>query len=190
MPCSSYLDHRCGGRILTVRSVYPPGIGPVLACSGRVTLPHLLLRVYQLTCREMDLFKLSKLALFGFSALASAWPYCASADDEIARGKYIVENVAKCTECHSPRSQNGENVKGLSLSGAKLVFEPITPNAAWAESAPNIRGIGGYNEESAVTLFSSGIAKNYGRLAPPMPTYNMTEVDARSVYKYLKSLEH
>ena len=33
------------------------------------------------------------------------------------------------------------------------------------------------------------VAKNYGRLAPPMPTYNMTE-DARAVYKYLKSLEH
>ena len=48
----------------------------------------------------------------------------------------------------------------------------------------------GYNEESAVTLFSNGIAKNYGRLAPPMPTYNMTEDDARAVYKYLKSLEH
>jgi hypothetical protein len=114
-------------------------------------------------------------------------------DDEIARGKYIVENVAKRTECHSPRDQNGENGKngkGLSLCGAKLVFAPITPNASWAESAPNIRGIGGYNEESAVTLFSSGIAKNYGRLAPPMPTYNMTEDDARAVYKYLKSLEH
>ena len=103
MLCSSYLDHRCGGRILTVRSVYPPVIGPVLACSGRVTLPHLLMRVYQITSREMDLFELLKLALFGFSALASAGPYCASADDEIARGKYIVENVAKCTECHSER---------------------------------------------------------------------------------------
>ena len=145
MLCSSYLDHRCGGRILTVRSVYPPVIGPVLACSGRVTLPHLLMRVYQITSREMDLFELLKLALFGFSALASAGPYCASADDEIARGKYILENVAKCTECHSPRDQNGENGKngkGLSLCGAKLVFAPITPNASWAESAPNIRGIG------------------------------------------------
>src|SRR5580692_291394 len=127
----------------------------------------------------MGPFKLSRIALFGFSALASAWPYCASADDEIARGKYIVENVAKCTECHSPRGQNGGVEKGLPLSGAKLAFKPITPNASWAESAPNIRGIGGYNEESAVTLFSSVIAKNYGRLASPMPTYNMTEEDAR-----------
>jgi len=100
-----------------------------------------------------------------------------------------VENVAKCTECHSPRGQNEEPAKGLSLSGAKLEFKPITPNASWAESAPNIRGIGGYNEESAVTLFSSGIAKNYGELAPPMPSYKMTEDDADAVYKYLKSLE-
>jgi hypothetical protein len=40
-----------------------------------------------------------------------------------------------------------------------------------------------------VTLFSRGIAKNYGELAPPMPSYKMTEDDADAVYKYLKSLE-
>jgi mono/diheme cytochrome c family protein len=101
-----------------------------------------------------------------------------SADDEVARGKYIVESVAKCNECHSPRGQNEQPAKGLSLSGAKLEFKPITPNASWAESAPNIRGIKGYNEEAEVTLFSRGIAKNYGELAPPMPSYKMTEDDA------------
>jgi hypothetical protein len=30
-------------------------------------------------------------------------------------------------------------------------------------------------------FFPSGIAKNYGRLTPPMPTYNMTGDDARAV---------
>jgi mono/diheme cytochrome c family protein len=189
MPCSSNLDHRCCGRILMVRSIYPPGVGPAPADNEEVAQAHLLLRVLQRTCREMDPFKLSRIALFGFSALASASPNCASAGDEVARGKYIVENVAKCTECHTPRGQNEKLGKGLSLSGAKLEVKPITPNASWAESAPNIRGIRGYNEEAAVTLFSRGIAKNYGELAPPMPSYKMTEDDAGAVYKYLKSLE-
>jgi mono/diheme cytochrome c family protein len=133
--------------------------------------------------------KIPFLIILGFSAFASALPNCASADDEVARAKYIVENVAKCTECHSPRVQNEELEKGLSLSGAKLEVKPIMPNASWAESAPNIRGIKGYNEEAAVTLFSRGIGKNYGQLAPPMPSYKMTEDDADAVYKYLKSLE-
>jgi mono/diheme cytochrome c family protein len=174
MPYSSNRDHRCCGRILMARSIYP-----VPAGSGEAAQPHLLL----------DPFKLSRIAIFGLAALASALPNCASADDEIARGKYIVENVAKCTECHSPRGQSEELGKGLSLSGAKPDFKPITPNASWAESAPNIRGIRGYNEEAAVTLFSRGIAKNYGELALPMPSYKMTQDDADAVYKYLKSLE-
>ena len=99
----------------------------------------------------MKPLKLSKIALLGFSTLASALPNCASADDKVERGKYIVENVAKCTECHSPRVQNEELQKGLLLSGAKLEFKPTTPNASWAESAPNIRGIKGYNEKAAMT---------------------------------------
>jgi mono/diheme cytochrome c family protein len=32
-----------------------------------------------------------------------------SADkSEIERGKYLVENVAMCVECHTPRNANGE----------------------------------------------------------------------------------
>ena len=76
----------------------------------------------------MDSLKLSQIALLGFSALAFALPNCASADDQVERGKYIVENVAKCTECHSPRVQNEELEKGLlldlanGLSDARLSF--------------------------------------------------------------------
>jgi hypothetical protein len=100
-----------------VMSIYPLGVGSAPANSGEVAQPHLLLRVLQGTCREIDLFNLLRIALFGFSSLASASPDCASADDGVARGRYIVENVAKCTECHSPRGQNEELGRGLSLSG-------------------------------------------------------------------------
>jgi mono/diheme cytochrome c family protein len=138
---------------------------------------------------EKNPFRLSRIAtLFGFYVLASGWPYCASADDEIARGKYIVEDVAKCAICHSPRDQNGEFVKELWLGGAKLDFKPITPNIGWPETAPNIRGMKGYSEKSAIILFSRGIAVSGIQPAWPMPQYKMNEDDARAVYEYLKSL--
>jgi mono/diheme cytochrome c family protein len=134
-------------------------------------------------------FKLSRIAtLFGFYVLASGWPDCATADDEIARGKYIVEDVAKCAICHSPRDQNGEFVKDLCLAGTKLDFKPITPNIGWPETAPDIRGMRGYSEKSAIILFSRGTAMSGIRPALPMPQYKMNEDDARAVYKYLKSL--
>jgi mono/diheme cytochrome c family protein len=134
-------------------------------------------------------FKLSRIAtLFGFYVLGSGWPDCASADDEIARGKYIVEDVAQCAICHSPRDQNGEFVKDLWLAGTKLDFKPITPNIGWPETAPDIRGMRGYSEKSAIILFSRGTAMSGIRPAFPMPQYKMSEDDARAVYKYLKSL--
>jgi hypothetical protein len=65
----------------------------VTASRKRETGRDWLLRLLQRTWREIGPFKLSRIALFGFSALASASPNCASADDEVARGKYMVENL-------------------------------------------------------------------------------------------------
>ena len=44
------------------------------------------------------------------TALVLAWS-CAASDPQaskLARGKYLVENVAGCADCHSVRNEKGE----------------------------------------------------------------------------------
>jgi mono/diheme cytochrome c family protein len=54
----------------------------------------------------------------------------------IARGRYLVENVGLCSDCHSPRDQKGALVSGRELKGAPLAFAPTVPMPAWAGVAP------------------------------------------------------
>ena len=56
--------------------------------------------------------------------------------DEIARGRYLVEEVAKCPECHTPRNARGELDRGAWLEGAPIWIMPVSPMRNWADRAP------------------------------------------------------
>jgi mono/diheme cytochrome c family protein len=106
------------------------------------------------------------------------------------RGKYIVEGVAKCIECHTPRDESGKLKESEYLRGAPIpVNAPPYKNTKWALQAPNIAGLPGYTEQDGVRLLTEGINRNGDRPNPPMPQFRMTREDARAVFAYLKSLE-
>lgn len=106
----------------------------------------------------------------------------------IERGKYLVERVAMCIDCHSPRTPTGEFDQKRWLQGSVLDFAPRHPIPNWTDIAPAIAGLPGYTEEEAIRLLESGIAPNGKPLRPPMPPYRMNREDARAVVAYLKSL--
>jgi len=107
---------------------------------------------------------------------------------KIARGKYLVNSVARCGECHSPHDEKGEPVPGKELKGATLTFKPIAPIPVWADKAPNIAGLRGWEQDDAVKFFMTGLAYNDLPARPPMPSYKMNKEDAEAVVAYLKSL--
>jgi len=107
---------------------------------------------------------------------------------KIARGKYLVENVAHCGDCHSPHNEKGETVSGKELRGTTLAFKSIVPMSIWADKAPNIAGMRGWEQADAVKFFMTGLAYNDLPARPPMPQYKMNKEDAEAVVAYLKSL--
>src|SRR6266404_39129 len=44
---------------------------------------------------------------------------------DIERGRYLVEEVAKCPECHTPRKPNGELDEAAWLRGAPIWIQPV-----------------------------------------------------------------
>ena len=107
---------------------------------------------------------------------------------QIERGKYLVEQVARCGDCHSPVNEKGELIPGKELRGGSLAFKPVTPNPGWADKAPNIAGLRGWDEAAAVKFLMTGIAYNDLPARPPMPPYHLNRQDAEAIVAFLKSL--
>jgi Cytochrome c len=111
-----------------------------------------------------------------------------SADTQIARGKYLVEDVAMCGECHTPRDSQGQLIKAKWLQGAPIWIMPVHPDSNWGQAAPALAGFPGYTDEDAVNILENGVGKNSMPIRPPMHVYHMNHEDAMAITAYLRSL--
>jgi len=107
---------------------------------------------------------------------------------QIKRGKYLVERVTLCVQCHSSRNEKGELVEAQLLHGAAIPVKSPYNYAQWAVASPNIAGLRGYSEEEGIRLLTKGITRKGSPPRAPMPPYRLSEKDARAVVTYLKSL--
>jgi mono/diheme cytochrome c family protein len=126
-------------------------------------------------------------ALSAALALAAAAP--ALADGGLAeRGKYLVERVGMCADCHTPRDEKGMPIAARELDGAPIGFRPLAP-MPFAEYAPRLAGIPPtYTEAEFVAFLESGKRPDGSSPRPPMPEYRLAHEDALAVAAYLKAL--
>ena len=106
----------------------------------------------------------------------------------VARGKYIVEEIAMCGTCHTPRKPNGEIDRGRWLAGASVPYLPAQPTPDWPTLAPRLFGQPPTSNAGMVTLLTTGVWITGEPLRDPMPKFHMTRADAEAVVAYLKSL--
>ena|SRR5215469_12561166 len=88
---------------------------------------------------------------------------------QIQRGKYLVESVAMCGDCHKPRNEKGEPIQEKWLHGSPLPFKPAVPIPAWADKTPKIAGLPGWEDNDAIRFLMTGLAYNDLPARPPMP---------------------
>jgi mono/diheme cytochrome c family protein len=107
---------------------------------------------------------------------------------DVARGKYLVEEVAKCPECHTPRDSAGQLDAHAWLQGAPIWIMPTKPTANWADYAPVLAGLPSYTDQQVENVLEKGIGPNGEAIRPPMHIYHMDAADAKAIIAYLKSL--
>lgn len=105
------------------------------------------------------------------------------------RGRYLVENTGLCGDCHSPHNEKGEVPKGQELRGATLDFKPTVPMPVWADKAPNIVGLPGWEKDAAIKFLMTGVGYNDLPARPPMPRFRYNQQDATAIVAYLKAME-
>lgn len=106
----------------------------------------------------------------------------------LSRGKYLVNNVGMCGDCHTPFDKTGKPIKAQFLQGAPIMFKPTVPIPGWMPAAPGIAGIG-WSDDELITFLMTGKRPNGTMPGPPMPPYRFNKSDAAAVAAYLKSLK-
>jgi hypothetical protein len=107
---------------------------------------------------------------------------------DVARGKYLVESVALCAQCHTPRDENGNLDRRRWLQGSPVPYMPAKPDSNWPINAPRIGGTPPASDADMIKLLTTGAWTTGNPLRLPMPQFRMDRGDAEAVVAYLKSL--
>jgi mono/diheme cytochrome c family protein len=104
------------------------------------------------------------------------------------RGRYLVDNVAMCSECHTPRDAAGNLDNSRYLQGAQIWITPVHPTQNWAMRAPGLAGLVGFTDQQLETILEKGVGPDGLSIQPPMHIYHMNHADAAAIAAYLRSL--
>jgi mono/diheme cytochrome c family protein len=116
--------------------------------------------------------------------------------EEIARGRYLVEHVAICADCHTPRNRLGAPDASLELAGVDA--------GADSDPVPNITtdvetGIGDWEEADIAQLLRTGRMPDFDNVQGEMAEVidgraggagykDVPEADLRAIARYLKTV--
>ena len=106
--------------------------------------------------------------------------------DLVRRGDYLVNQVARCGDCHTPRDGRGRPDPARHLQGARMWFAPRVRAGEWEDHAPDITlsgKAGRWTEAKMIRLLTTG-----KEAEAPMPAYRLAPEDARAVAAYLRSV--
>jgi mono/diheme cytochrome c family protein len=129
------------------------------------------------------------LALTGTALSAFVWLASDADAQSVERGKYIVERVGMCNDCHTPRDAKGRLVATQNLKGAPIGFRPLV-EMPWADHAPPIAGLpASWTPAQMAHFLQTGKRPDGSSPRPPMPGYRLSQQDAWSVTDYLRHLK-
>jgi mono/diheme cytochrome c family protein len=122
------------------------------------------------------------------AAQKASAPAQAPSQSNVERGRYLVEDVAMCEECHTPRDAGGNLDESRRLQGAQIWIVPVHKDTNWANNAPPLAGFAGYTDEQGVDILEKGVGPNGETIRRPMHIYHMNHADAQAIIAYLRSL--
>jgi mono/diheme cytochrome c family protein len=137
--------------------------------------------------------KMAALLLVGglalHSGLAAAQAKSGS-DPRLARGKYLVEGIAACGNCHAERDPKGQVIAARGLSGGMVFDAPV-----FKAYAPNITpdpetGIGKWSDAQLGKAIREGVRPDGSIIGPPMPIEflrNVSDDDLAAIISYLRA---
>jgi hypothetical protein len=115
-------------------------------------------------------------------------PVCA--ESQLERGRYLVETLAGCGNCHTPRGPNGP-LKDKKFAGGEIIkhadFTAVTPNITPDPQT----GIGKWTDDQIALAIREGRRPDGRLLGPAMPSRSyrsLADDDVKAMIAYLRSV--
>ena len=106
------------------------------------------------------------------------------------RGRYLVETIASCANCHTPKGPNGP------LQDKKLAGGDVIKHEDFTAVVPNITpdpetGIGTWTDDQIILAIREGRRPDGSLIGPAMPSRfyrNLGDEDVRAIVAYLRAV--
>ena len=115
----------------------------------------------------------------------------AQAESRVERGRYLVQSIVACGNCHTPQGPNGP-IPGMELAGGLKIedklFTAITSNI----TPDRETGIGKWTDAQIIASIREGKRPDGSIIGPPMPIglyRGMSDSDVRAIVAYLRSVK-
>jgi len=114
----------------------------------------------------------------------------AGAETRLERGRYLMESIVACGNCHTPQTPTGPEA-GMELAGQKVLDDPGL--LAWAPNVTPDRetGVGAWTDDELIKAIREGVRPDGSIIGPPMPFHfyrQMSDTDVRAIVAYLRTV--
>lgn len=116
----------------------------------------------------------------------------ASAQTPLERGKYLMDSIVACGNCHTQQTPQGP-LPGMEFAGGLKIDDSPAFVAYTSNITPDPEtGIGKWTDEQIIAAIREGKRPDGSIIGPPMPmpSYrHMSDEDARAIVAYLRSVK-
>jgi mono/diheme cytochrome c family protein len=127
-----------------------------------------------------------------FGLLTLVWTTGALAQTPVERGRYLVNGILTCGNCHTPRGEGGRFDMARQLSGGPQAWDEPSYTVKGANVTPDREtGIGKWTDAELKHAMQHGVRPNGVPIAPIMPFkfYGVfTPRDLNAVVAYMRSV--
>jgi mono/diheme cytochrome c family protein len=112
------------------------------------------------------------------------------AETQLERGRYLVETLAGCGNCHTPRGPNGPLTDKKFAGGEIIKHEDFTAVVANITPDPET-GIGRWTDREIITAIRDGRRPDGSLIGPAMPSRSyrhLADEDIEAIVAYLRSV--
>ncbi|WP_137124877.1 c-type cytochrome [Roseomonas sp. HF4] len=110
--------------------------------------------------------------------------------DPVARGRYLVEGIAGCGNCHTPKGPQGD-LPGMNMAGGAVFDEPPFRAVASNITPDPETGIGRWTDAEVARAIREGIRPDGRIIGPPMPIElyrGISDADLAAMVAYLRTV--